>query len=279
MSALHEPPATDLLQPPRPAGPRRGPRAVATVEPHPRGPADAASDLADVVAHASGRMLPEHTIALLLELVTSTAAEVVPVACGAGVTIAAVDATGPGGTRHATAGGTDRLVEHLDARQYELSEGPCLTAWSRRAVVRVDDLEGEVRWPLWSTEACLLGVRSVLSAPLVAGDRALGALKLYSHVPAAFDHGDERAAAMFAAQAALLVSAAAAVRRAGHLDAELQRALRRREVVNQATGIVMGRDHVSAAVALARLAAVGRRDRRSVHDVAHQLVTTTTRER
>jgi GAF domain-containing protein len=277
MSTLDEPSTTHVVVPLHRASGRRGARPAVEAEPRPTRSADATSDLTDVVARASGRMLPEATLGFLLDLVTSTAVQVVPAACGAGVTVTA--ATGEPGTRYVTAAGTDRLVELLDARQYELSEGPCLTAWSQRAVVRVDDLTSEERWPRWSAEACHLGARSVLSAPLVAGDRAMGALKLYSHVPAAFGAADERAAAMFAAQAAVVVRAAVEVRRAGHLDADLQKALRRRELVSQATGIVMGRDRVSAAGALAHLVAVARRDGRSVHEVAQRLISTTTRGR
>ena len=231
--------------------------------------------LADVVARASGRMLPEQTIDRLLDLMTSTAVQVVGTACGAGVTVAA----GAGGVHHVTTAATDPLVEHLDRLQYELDEGPCMTAWGNRSTVRVEDLETDPRWPRWSAEARNAGVRSVLSAPLVAGDHVLGALKLYAHVPHAFRDADVQAAAMFAAQGAVLIDAAASVRSAGHVGAELREVLRRRELVSQATGIVMARDRVPAAAAFAHLVAASRREQRSVHDVAHRLVTTVTKGR
>ncbi len=263
----------------RPAQGTRRPGARPDARP---GAPDATGDLRDVVARTSGRLLPEPTIARLLDLVTATAVQVVPAACGAGVTVAVPGAplTAPGtppGAGFVTTAGTDPLVEHLDARQYALGDGPCLTAWAERRVVRVDDLRTDARWAPWSAEACRLGARSVLSAPLVAGDDALGALKLYAHVPTAFGAAEERAAAMFAAQAAVLLSAARDVRRAGRLDTDLQDALRRREVVSQATGIVMARDRVSAAGAVAHLVALRRRDQRSVHDVAQRLVAAASR--
>jgi GAF domain-containing protein len=235
--------------------------------------ADAATPyLSDVLARASGRMLPERTVDSVLELITSTAVQVVPAASGAGATVAT-------GTAPASTASTDRLVEEADARQYQLDEGPCLTAWRERVVVRVDDLATDARWPRWAAEARGLGLRSTLSAPLVAGDRALGAMKLYSDRPYAFGADDERTLALFAAQAAVLVDAAAVFRRAGQLSPDLQESLRRREVLSQATGIVMGRDRVPAATAFAHLVALGHRDGRSVHEVAQRLVATTSRGR
>jgi GAF domain-containing protein len=224
------------------------------------------AELADVVARASGRMVPEQTLSAILELLTSTAAEVLPRVCGAGVTVVASD------TGAVTTAATDDVVSAADGLQYALHEGPCLTAWAERSVVRVDDLTEEPRWPRWARAAAEQGLRSVLSAPLEAGDRAVGAIKVYSRDPGAFTAAHERTLAMFAAQAAALVDAAQTFRRAGELSDELQVALRRREIMSQATGIVMARERVPAAGAFAHLVAVGRRDGRSVHDVAERLV-------
>ena len=39
----------------------------------------------------------------------------------------------------------------------------------------------------WARAAAPLGLHAALSAPLVAGDRTLGAMKVYAELPAAFD--------------------------------------------------------------------------------------------
>jgi len=231
-------------------------------------PARATGDLTDLVARTSGRMLTDQTVDAVLHLLTSTVADVYPAVAGAGLTV--VD----GDTDRVTVAGTDALVRTADAQQYALGEGPCLTAWAERAVVRVDDLADETRWPRWARAARDLGLASALSAPLLVGDEALGALKLYARSPHTFTSRHEDSVRLFAAQAAVLLGAAQAHRRAGHLDAELHEALHRREVISQATGIVMGRDLVPATAAFMHLVARSRRERRPVHEVAERLVGT-----
>jgi GAF domain-containing protein len=256
MSSLHAPPTAG-----DPSSLASGVRPDLAAEP-------ATGHLGDVVARTSGRMLADETIRAVLELVTATARQLVPHACGAGVTVA----DGPSG--RTTTAGTDPVVEQADRRQYTLDEGPCLTAWSQRTVVRVDDLLDEPRWPRWAAAASGLGLRSALSAPLIAGDRAVGAMKVYSAVPHAFHPADEQAMSLFAAQAAVLVKAAAAYDQAGDLGDDLRAALHQRQVVDQAIGILMGRDRMSADTAFARLVALSRRDRTPVHEVAQRLVST-----
>ena len=69
------------------------------------------------------------------------ATEAIPGAVGAGVTL--VDDRG-GKT---TSGASDPVVEKADSMQYELDEGPCLSAWAQRALVRVDEIGSDGRWP------------------------------------------------------------------------------------------------------------------------------------
>jgi putative methionine-R-sulfoxide reductase with GAF domain len=73
--------------------------------------------------------------------------------------------------------------------QYELDEGPCLTAWRQREVVRVDDVTKETRWPAWTAAVTAFGIglQSTLSVPLVVQDESLGAMKVYARDPYAFD--------------------------------------------------------------------------------------------
>jgi GAF domain-containing protein len=104
-------------------------------------------------------------------LVTALAADVIPAAVGAGVTL--VDERG-GKT---TSGASDTVVEKADTAQYELDEGPFLAAWAQRALIRIDEIGSDGRW---SRAVEPLGLRASLSAPLVAGDRSLGAVKVYA---------------------------------------------------------------------------------------------------
>ena len=225
------------------------------------------SSMEQVVARASGLMLADRTVDGVLRLLTSTAVQAVPSAYGAGITLVGDDGVST------TAAGTDRLVEGADALQYDLAEGPCLTAWLTRRVVRVDDASAERRWPRWAAALVDLGLHAVLSAPVVAGDAALGAIKLYSPDAGAFTDHDETTLGLFAAQTALLVAGARSSRHAARLGADVQALLARRDALQQAVGIFMGRDGLTEQAALGRLASVAEHERVSVHDIASRTLT------
>lgn len=131
-----------------------------------------ADELAVVFARMSGLLLSQETVGTAVRLVTSLATETIPGTFGAGVTL--MDERG----RPTTTGASAPVVERADNLQYEFDEGPCLTAWAERLLVRTDDIAGERRWPRWAKAVEPLGLRSALSVPLVAGDVTLGALKV-----------------------------------------------------------------------------------------------------
>ena len=223
-------------------------------------------ELSFVFARMSGVLLSEETVSSALGLITSLAGDTLPGACGAGVTLMGADG------RHVTAAGTDPVVAQADALQYALEEGPCLAAWEDRAVYRVDDLGTEKRWPRWAAAAHGLGLGSALSAPLVAGDEPLGAIKVYARDTQAFGEREERILSQFGAQAALLVANRLAHDRAGRLSEELRASLRSRDLVNQAKGLIMQRDSTTEDAAFAHLVSLATRDHRSVQDAAARLL-------
>ena len=232
-----------------------------------------AEELTAVFARMSGLLLSNETVATALDLVTALAVEAVGAADAAGVTL--VDAQG----RRRTAGATDALAERADAAQYELDQGPCLAAWAGRAVVRVDDVRTDARWPRWAGAAEGLGLRSALSAPLVAGDTALGAMKLYARSPRAFDARSEHLLAMFAAQAAIFVANVQHAEAGRRLSEDLRAALRERDAVACARGVLMEREGVDEAGAFTLLAARAQQEGSALHASARALVEATARRR
>ncbi|MCR3750750.1 GAF and ANTAR domain-containing protein [Lentzea californiensis] len=230
-----------------------------------------ADELAAVSARMSGLLLSRETVATALHLVTSLAGEALPGTVGAGVSL--LDEHG----RRTTAAATDPLVEHLDGLQYELGEGPCLTAWEERHVVRVDDIAEDDRWPRWSAAAGDSVMRSALSAPLVAGGDALGAIKVYGREPGTFGERDEYLLTMFAAQSAILVANVRTFENATKLSEALADALRGRDMISIAKGIVMAREHVDEGTAFALLARNAREENRKVRDQAGSLLRSTVR--
>jgi GAF domain-containing protein len=229
-----------------------------------------ADELAAVFVRMSGLLLTEETVHTALSIVVSLAQETVPGALGVGVTL--LDGQG----RRTTAAASGPLTERADSLQYELDEGPCLRCWADRVVVRVDDLLDDDRWPRWAKAARPLGVRASLSAPLVAGGSALGTIKVYAAVPGAFGERDEYLLTMFATQAAILLAHVSSHVDARRLSDGLADALRGREVIAVAKGILMARDATDEDTAFATLIALSRRESRKLRDVAATLLRTTT---
>jgi GAF domain-containing protein len=230
-----------------------------------------AQQLAAVFARMSGLLLSSEKVDTALKLITALAVEMVPGTTGAGISL--LDRHGD----RVTAAATDEVVERADALQYELGHGPCLTAWADRVIVRVDDLAQDERWPSWSRPAAELGLRSALSAPMVAGPEPLGALKVYAVLPHAYGEREEHLLTMFASQAAMLVANMRTAHDAERVSAQVAEALRGREVVKLAKGIIMARDHVDERAALLTLAQLAERERTTLRHVAERLTQSTVR--
>ncbi|MCU1567608.1 MAG: transcriptional regulator containing AAA-type ATPase, and binding domain [Pseudarthrobacter sp.] len=78
--------------------------------------------------------------------------------------------------RRTSSGYTNTVVAKADAVQYECGEDPCRTAWATERSVLLKDIQEESRWPEWRKAVQGLPVRSVVSAPLITGNRACGVL-------------------------------------------------------------------------------------------------------
>jgi GAF domain-containing protein len=214
-------------------------------------------------------LLSTETVGTTVELVTALATEAIPGAAGAGVTL--VDDRI---TRSMAA--SNGLVERADALQYQLGDGPCLTAWHNQVTVRVDDVLAEDRWPQWRAAVTEVGVRSVLSVPLVAAGARLGAIKVYSGEPATFDQRAERLLELFARQAAILLANTQTLADARRTNRQLTDALENRDVIGQAKGILLAQGAVDDAAAFAMLVAASQHTNTKLHRVAQQLVESVT---
>jgi GAF domain-containing protein len=232
-----------------------------------------ADELAAVFARMSGLLLSTETVNTALELVTALAKEAVPNTDGAGITL--LDEHGD----RVTAAATDPLVSQVDGLQYEHGEGPCLEAWAGRILVRVDDLTREDRWPRWTSAAAATGVRAMVSAPLVAGDEALGALKVYSRHPGTYGGHDEHLLTMFASHAAVLLANVRSYEDARRVSDELRDLVRHRDLVNLAKGVLMAREGVDERTAFLLLTGITREQNKPLREVAGRVTSTTVRRR
>jgi GAF domain-containing protein len=204
----------------------------------------------------------------VLDLATSIAASSLPGAAGAGISLI------EDGARVSTAS-TNALVSLADERQYELGEGPCLTAWATTTLVRIDDLDRDERWPHWAEAARALHLRSVLSTAVIGTARNLGAIKVYSERPHAFDRAAEDLLLRLADQSAILLENLQTLTDAERSSAAVMAALEARQEVVLAQGVLMGRQGLSRQQAFLQLSQDAARHGRTVAEEAAELVTGT----
>jgi GAF domain-containing protein len=116
-----------------------------------------------------------------------------------------------------------------------------------------------------------------MSTPLVAGDRPLGAIKVYARQPAAFDTHAERRLVMFGAQAAILLANVQSLENARRLSDGLKDALRGRDLIATAKGVLMARDATTEEPAFTTLVALAQQEHKTLREVAHAVVKSTVR--
>ena len=174
--------------------------------------------------------------------------------------------------RPATSVQTECLAGDLDSAQYRSQRGPCLEAYDVRRVVRGTISDSGDRWPEFTVEAVRAGVRSVLSVPLVANDRPVGALNLYSKSAESYDEVDEETAALFSEQASVACANAEVYWRTYTLTEHLREALESRDVIGQAKGILMARRGLKPQEAFEVLRKVSQHRNVKLRDIAEQVV-------
>jgi GAF domain-containing protein len=202
------------------------------------------------------------------EVLTSQLQGAVPGAAGVGISLIEAPATST------SSAATTAVVLAADDAQYRLDEGPCLTAWAKRHVVRVNDLRDDHRWPRWAAAALSLSIRSVVSAPLLTAGPAVGAAKIYSYSPGAFGDQTERLLTDLADTAAILLTNAS-VTGGRELMAGVRQAIQDRTTVQTAKGIVMRHYRISEEAAARLLMTEAGASGRSMRDVARTVVAAT----
>lgn len=171
-----------------------------------------------------------------------------------------------------TAAATHEVVEEVDELQVSLDEGPCLDAMADRRVCGIGDLSLDSRWPRWSPEAVARGIRGVLSFRLFLGDETLGALNLYAAEADAFDPVDADFGIVFASHAAVAIGCSRVAEQGAEELVELRGALRSRELIGQAKGVLMERHRLTSEQAFDRLREASQRRNRKLREVAEHLV-------
>lgn len=159
---------------------------------------------------------------------------------------------------------TDPIASQVDQLQYSISEGPCYEVTDGQRVLVATDLANDARWPIFGPKAAELGVRAQLAVLMVSDDHQRLALNF--HAVEAGDFGDSvELASLFASHAALVMGFTRTV-------ASLDAAVKSRQVIGQAMGILMERYDIDEDRAFSVLVRVSQDSNIKLRVVAQDLV-------
>jgi PAS domain S-box-containing protein len=194
---------------------------------------------------------------------------------GAAATLLHADGAGlmllyeDGGLRWVTATGSDELA--FEQAQRDLGEGPSIDALERDEVVWSADLLADVRWARL-LPAAPGSVRGVLAAPVGAAGRAIGTCTVLTSQPHQWSEADVGAMRAYAAVLDRLLATATDASRKRELADQLQQALDRRVLIEQAKGVLMALMDLDADQAFALIRREARSRNRRVADVARGVI-------
>ena len=173
---------------------------------------------------------------------------------------------------------SDDRMGHLEELQLRLQEGPCIAAFDDKELVGAEDLTTEQRWPSFSTEAVGRGVRAVLASPIPYNQDAVGVVAVLSCERRPWSAEAELALLAFTDLAALLIATMMLGEQQTELAVQLQAALNSRAIIEQAKGVLIGRQGLSAHAAYEQLRARARAERRKLTAISAELVQSAVRD-
>jgi GAF domain-containing protein len=227
--------------------------------------ADYPDHLSEGIAELSRLLVNEESVDDTLQRVADLACQHVGGADVAGVTLMRDG-------KPSTTVYTDPTSPQIDSAQYETGVGPCLDAFRHQKVFHIHSTCEDENWPAFSQAAAEHGICSTMSLPLAVRGTGIGALNLYARKPAAFWEESEQVGMLFAAQASVALANAQLYDSAYRMTQQLQEALTSRAVIDQAKGMLMARNGVSADEAFTVLRTTSQRENRKLRDLAQEMV-------
>jgi GAF domain-containing protein len=167
---------------------------------------------------------------------------------------------------------SDDRLGHLEELQVRHQEGPCIAAFDDKELVGAENLAEDGRWPRFSEAAVGRGVHAVLASPLPYNQDAVGVVAVLSEKPHPWSAEGELALLAFTDLAALLIASMMQGEEQSELAAQLQVALNSRAVIEQAKGVLIGQQGLSARGAYEQLRAQARAERRKLLAVSADVV-------
>ena len=167
---------------------------------------------------------------------------------------------------------SDERMRDLEELQIRHQEGPCIAAFEDKELVRAEDLTEEMRWPSFSKHAVTRGIRAVLASPIPYNQDAVGVVAVTSEERRPWSAEAELALLAFTDLAALLIASMLLGEQQTELAAQLQSALNSRAIIEQAKGVLIGQQGLTAHNAYAQLRSRARAERRKLAIVSADVV-------
>jgi len=171
-----------------------------------------------------------------------------------------------------------QVVEEIDRKQYDTSDGPCLDAFRTGKVVVLRSTSAPGPYPDFRAACFNHGIASVISLPMSVDGERVGALNLYSESEDAFSDEDIELGTNFATHAAILMANAKAYWDARMLSENLSEAMRSRARIEQAKGIIISNTGCTEDQAFDLLRQQSQHENVKLRDLADEIVTRTQRE-
>ena len=179
------------------------------------------------------------------------------------------------GTLRVMASSTERM-RLLELLEVQASQGPCFDCYSSgEAVLNVDLGASFTRWPDFTPMARASGFRSVHALPMRLRGQVIGAVNIFHTNPTTLIDRDTDLAQALADIATIGLLQERIHRATRELAAQLQNALSRRVVIEQAKGTVAERAGVDLDIAFGWLCDYARQNHLHLSDVACGVVTHT----
>ena len=221
-------------------------------------------DLIEALHQLSSLLESEDSLDETLKTIVDLSVATLPGCDSAGVTLRVQG-------KDMTAAASDDYALEIDKIQYDSGEGPCVEALEQREFRQIEDVAEETRWPKFCGQAATKGFKSSISFP-IKSDGTAGALNIYANSTGAFDEAAITIGGVFATQATIALQNAQTYQRTRQLADHLNEALKSRDLIGQAKGILMEREGATDEEAFEMLKTISQTSNVKLRDIAQRLV-------